>query len=93
MTDHLHYLQAGLANAREASRELANCDDAQICKVLESLATRAIEAEEQILRANLSDLSRMSESDPKYDLRGFITQAWLQQIFRLKVKHAYEENR
>jgi glutamate-5-semialdehyde dehydrogenase len=61
------YLQNGLANARDASRELAACDDAAICSVIESLAIRTIESEASILQANRSDLSRMSESDPKYD--------------------------
>jgi len=61
------YLEQGLARAREASRELALCDDTKIRSVLESLADRAIAAEQEILEANLSDLSRMAESDPKYD--------------------------
>jgi len=61
------YLEQGLARAREASRELALCDDTKIRSVLESLADRAIAAEKEILQANLSDLSRMAESDPKYD--------------------------
>ena len=61
------YLQQGLANARQASRELAQCDDATITSVLESLALQTCKAETEILQANLSDLSRMSESDPKYD--------------------------
>ncbi len=61
------YLSQGLVNAREASRQLARCDDAKIRSVLETLAERTIEAETEILEANLSDLSRMPESDPKYD--------------------------
>lgn len=67
MSDQKQYLEEGLRNAREASRELARCDDALIREILESLADRAIAAEEEILEANLSDLSRMPESDPKYD--------------------------
>ncbi len=67
MSDQQQYLQQGLANAREASRELARCDDATICSVLESLAERTIATETEILQANRSDLSRMPESDPKYD--------------------------
>ncbi len=67
MSDQTNYLQQGLANAREASRELARCDDAIICSVLKSLAERTIAAETEILEANRSDLSRMQESDPKYD--------------------------
>jgi glutamate-5-semialdehyde dehydrogenase len=61
------YLEKGLVSTREAARELAHCDDARICSVLESLADRTIAAEREILEANLSDLSRMPESDPKYD--------------------------
>jgi glutamate-5-semialdehyde dehydrogenase len=61
------YLTQGLINTREASRQLAQCDDAKIRSVLETLADRTIEAEVEILEANLSDLSRMPESDPKYD--------------------------
>jgi len=67
MSDQQQYLEQGLIKAREAARELARCDDASICSVLESLADRAIAAENEILQANLSDLSRMPESDPKYD--------------------------
>lgn len=61
------YLEQGLINSREASRQLAQCDDAKIRLVLEVLAERTIAAEADILKANLSDLSRMPESDPKYD--------------------------
>ena len=61
------YLEQGLINSREASRQLAQCDDAKIRLVLELLAERTIAAEADILKANLSDLSRMPESDPKYD--------------------------
>jgi glutamate-5-semialdehyde dehydrogenase len=67
MSDQQQYLEQGLINAREAARELARCDDAIIRSVLESLADRTIAAEKEILQANLSDLSRMPESDPKYD--------------------------
>ena len=67
MSDQQQYLEQGLINAREAARKLARCDNATICSVLESLADRAISAESEILQANLSDLSRMPESDPKYD--------------------------
>jgi glutamate-5-semialdehyde dehydrogenase len=61
------YLEQGLLKTREASRQLAQCDDAKIRLVLETLADRTIAAEADILKANLSDLSRMPESDPKYD--------------------------
>jgi len=67
MSDQINNLQHGLTNAREASRELALSDDTTIRSVLESLAECTIAAESDILRANRSDLSRMSESDPKYD--------------------------
>jgi len=67
MTDQQKYLQQGLTKAREASRKLARCEDATIRAALEMLADRTMAAEQQILQANRSDLSRMPESDPKYD--------------------------
>jgi glutamate-5-semialdehyde dehydrogenase len=67
MSETQQYLEKGLISAREAARELALCDDGKIRSVLESLAERTIAAENEILQANLSDLSRMPESDPKYD--------------------------
>jgi glutamate-5-semialdehyde dehydrogenase len=67
MTDQQKYLEQSLRKTRDAARTLARCDDAKIRDVLESLAIRSLAAEEQILRANLSDLSRMSQSDPKHD--------------------------
>ncbi len=67
MAKQQQYLEQGLIAAREASRELARCDDSTIRLVLESLAEATIAAEKDILQANLSDLSRMPESDPKYD--------------------------
>jgi glutamate-5-semialdehyde dehydrogenase len=67
MSDEQQYLEQGLIAAREASRELARYDDDKIRSVLASLADRALAAEKEILQANLSDLSRMPESDPKYD--------------------------
>ena len=67
MTDQQKYLQQGLTKAREASRKLARCEDATIRAALETLADRTMAAEQQILQANRSDLSRMPESDPKYD--------------------------
>jgi len=60
-------LREGLARAREASRELAGCDDSRIRAVLESLAGRTLAAENEILEANLKDLARMPQDDPKYD--------------------------
>ena len=67
MTDQKPYLHKGLSKAREASRSLAQCEDAKIRTVLEALAQRTMAAEREILEANRSDLSRMPESDPKYD--------------------------
>ena len=67
MTDQQKYLEKGLTKARDASRKLAHCKDSTIREVLESLAGRTMAAEQQILQANRCDLSRMSESDPKYD--------------------------
>jgi len=67
MSNEQQYLEKGLVDAREASRELARCDDATIRSVLETLADRTIDSEQAILQANLSDLSRMPKSDPKYD--------------------------
>jgi glutamate-5-semialdehyde dehydrogenase len=67
MNDEQQYLQQGLISCREASRTLARCDDDKIRSVLEALADLAIANEQEILQANLSDLSRMPESDPKYD--------------------------
>ena len=67
MKDTQKYLEQGLERAREASRELARCEDATIQVVLNSLADRALESSEEILTANRSDLSRMPQSDPKYD--------------------------
>ena len=67
MSDQQEYLEQGLIKAREAARTLARFDDAKIREVIESLASRTLAAESRILQANLSDLSRMPESDPKYD--------------------------
>lgn len=67
MTDQQQYLEDGLIAAREASRELARCDAGTIRSVLESLAEKALAAEEEILQANRKDLARMPASDPKYD--------------------------
>ncbi len=67
MNDQQDYLNQGLKQAREAARELAGCDDATIRAVLFDLADRALDVSEDILAANRLDLSRMPESDPKYD--------------------------
>ena len=67
MSNRQNDLEQGLINTREAARELAHYDDAKIRSVLEALADYTIASEEQILKANRSDLARMPESDPKYD--------------------------
>ena len=67
MNDQQDYLDNGLEQAREAARELAGYDDATIRAVLIELADRALDACVEILAANRLDLSRMPESDPKYD--------------------------
>ncbi len=67
MSEQLHYLEHGLIQTRLAARELAHCDDQVIRSVLVSLADRTIATQKEILQANRSDLSRMPESDPKYD--------------------------
>jgi len=61
------YLDRGLTKVRAAARELARCDDTTIQGVLNSLADKSLAAVEEILAANRRDLSRMSQSDPKYD--------------------------
>lgn len=67
MSNQQEYLEQGLTRTRQAARTLAGFDDASIRAVLETLARRTMESESQILQANLNDLSRMPESDPKYD--------------------------
>ncbi|MBQ0718529.1 MAG: hypothetical protein KBT64_15060, partial [Sulfitobacter litoralis] len=67
MEDQQEYLNSGLKKACEAARELARCDDAAIRAVLNSLADETLAASNEILEANRSDLSRMPQSDPKYD--------------------------
>ena len=61
------YLNQGLENARIAGRDLARCDDALMRRVLNSLADHALAAQDEILEANSSDLSRMPADDPKFD--------------------------
>jgi glutamate-5-semialdehyde dehydrogenase len=67
MEDQQQYLDNSLEKTRDAARELARCDDTAIRAVLHSLAASTMAASEEILQANRSDLSRMSQSDPKYD--------------------------
>jgi glutamate-5-semialdehyde dehydrogenase len=61
------YLSQGLERARDAARDLARNDDATVRTVLYALADKALANMDEILAANRSDLSRMPESDPKYD--------------------------
>lgn len=72
-------LQEGLEHAREAAHELARNSDRKIRSVLNHLADRTMEAQDEILEANRRDLARMPESDPKYD-RLQLNQARLQSI-------------
>jgi len=67
MEDKQKYLDQGLEKVREAARDLARCDDATVQAVLNGLADRTLAASTEILEANRSDLSRMPQSDPKYD--------------------------
>lgn len=67
MTDGQQQLQQNLRLTRDAARDLARADDATIRAALNSLADATLECSDQILQANLSDLSRMPQSDPKYD--------------------------
>lgn len=67
MDPQQQYLEQGLIDARAAVRKLADCDDKKIRSVLETLAEKTLAASEEILQANHKDLSRMPESDPKYD--------------------------
>ena len=67
MDDQQQYLNNGLAQTREAARELARCEDQAIRDVLHDLADRAMQACDEILAANRLDLARMPQSDPKYD--------------------------
>ena len=67
MDDTENYLRQGLSYAREAARELARTDNETVRTVLYALAEKAAANQEEILQANRSDLSRMPESDPKYD--------------------------
>lgn len=67
MNDQQKYLEDGLIGCREAARQLGHYNDSKIRAVLEALADRTLLSKDEILRANRSDLSRMSESDPKYD--------------------------
>lgn len=60
-------IRKDLAETREASRSLLSCDPDTVNAVLLSLANRLLERSTEILEANQCDLSRMDDSDPKYD--------------------------
>ncbi|HMB60154.1 MAG TPA: glutamate-5-semialdehyde dehydrogenase [Xanthomonadales bacterium] len=60
-------IRKDLAETREASRGLVSCDPDTVNAVLLSLAERLLERSTEILEANQRDLSRMDDSDPKYD--------------------------
>lgn len=54
-------------SVRDASRKLPLLSDAEINRILISLADKAIEMIPAIIRENEKDLARMPETDPKYD--------------------------
>ena len=67
MNDTEQFVRHGLGFAREASRDLACCDDVTVRAVLHGLAAKALDNAEEILAANASDLDRMAQDDPRYD--------------------------
>jgi glutamate-5-semialdehyde dehydrogenase len=67
MEDKLTYLSQGLEATRGAARDLARCSDQTIRAVLNDLADKTLSSGDEILTANRSDLSRMPQTDPKYD--------------------------
>ena len=67
MNDTESYLHHGLEFAREASRDLARCDDSTVRAVLHGLAAKTLANATEILAANASDLDRMDADDPRYD--------------------------
>lgn len=56
-----------LESARKASKSLLMADEAQINRVLLTIADALESASATILEANASDLSRMDPANPKYD--------------------------
>jgi glutamate-5-semialdehyde dehydrogenase len=56
-----------LSNARRASSSLLTLDDAKRADVLRRVADALVAATDQIIAANVDDLSRMDPADPKYD--------------------------
>jgi glutamate-5-semialdehyde dehydrogenase len=63
----LERLKRNLEATSAAAPLLAARDDAGIGSLLNDLAERALQHEEDILAANRNDLQRMDEADPKYD--------------------------
>ncbi|PRY09719.1 glutamate-5-semialdehyde dehydrogenase [Pontibacter ummariensis] len=60
-------LQQVFESVKQASRKLNLLSEEKVVKVLEDLATRAVEATDTILAENQKDLNRMDANDPKYD--------------------------
>ncbi len=60
-------LRADLLQTREAARSLSALDPGRTATVLNALADRLLESSAELLEANQRDLSRMDESDPKFD--------------------------
>jgi glutamate-5-semialdehyde dehydrogenase len=56
-----------LRQVAAAAPGLALASDEAISALLRDLASRTMQAEADILAANVRDLERMDESDPKYD--------------------------
>lgn len=60
-------LRKMLESAREASRGLNRCQEADINRLLLSAADKVEAAIDKILAANATDLARMDKDNPKYD--------------------------
>ena len=60
-------LRKMLESAREASRRLNRCQEADINRLLLSAADKVEAAIDKILAANATDLARMDKDNPKYD--------------------------
>ena len=60
-------LRKMLEAAREASRGLNRCQEADINRLLLSAADKVEAAIDKILAANATDLARMDKDNPKYD--------------------------
>lgn len=60
-------LKQDLFATREASRSLPGCAESSIEAVLNDLAASVLASTREILAANVRDLARMDNADPKYD--------------------------